>query len=172
LELRQSQARSQADIRLQLAQGRIDYTTGVEYRRQQGINGMGNSLGVFVSAPLPVFNRNQGEILRAQRENQQAEVARKAGETRVLSEVVAAWDQYATSRKLLEDVESRMLTRAKSVLEITEYSYRRGEATLIEYLDAQKAFSEVTQSYNEARTNYALSLYLIDSVAAASLAQP
>ena len=67
-EVRQAQVRNQADLRLQIAQGKIDYTAGVEYRRQQAPTGMGNSLGFFFSAPLPVFNRNQGEIVRAQRE--------------------------------------------------------------------------------------------------------
>jgi len=59
------QARSLADLRLQLAQGKVDYTFGAEYRRQQGVNGRGNLLGLFFSVPLPVFNRNQGEIARA-----------------------------------------------------------------------------------------------------------
>ena len=83
LEVRQTQARNQADLRLQIAQGRIDYSAGMEYRRQQGVNGTGNSLGFFVSAPLPVFNRNQGEILRAQREIGQAAAQIHAQEARV-----------------------------------------------------------------------------------------
>jgi cobalt-zinc-cadmium efflux system outer membrane protein len=57
---RLDQARSQAELRLQLAQGQVDYTAGAEYRRQQGVNGTGNSVGFFFSVTLPVFNRNQG----------------------------------------------------------------------------------------------------------------
>jgi cobalt-zinc-cadmium efflux system outer membrane protein len=34
----------------------------------------------------------------------------------------------------------------------------------VEFLDAQRAFNETAQSYNEARAEYARSLYLIDSV--------
>jgi cobalt-zinc-cadmium efflux system outer membrane protein len=60
-----------------------------------------------------------------------------------------------------------MLTKARDVRQTTEYSYRRGEATLVEFLDAQRAFNEVMQSYNEARANYARSLYGIDSVTGA-----
>src|SRR5262249_49536133 len=65
------QARSQADLRLQVAQGKVDYTFGAEYRRQQGVSGKGNSLGFFISVPVPVFSRNQGEIARAQAEHEQ-----------------------------------------------------------------------------------------------------
>jgi cobalt-zinc-cadmium efflux system outer membrane protein len=166
LEARQTQARNQADLRLQLAQGKIDYTAGMEYRRQQAPSGTGNSLGFFFSFPLPVFNRNQGEIARADREIAQAAAQLRASEARIGGEAVSAWQQYATSRSLLEDIEQRMLSKARDVRQTTEYSYRRGEASLVEFLDAQRAFNDVMQNYNEARANYARSLYLIDSVTA------
>ena len=83
------------------------------------------------------------------------------------NEVTAAWQQYTTSRGLLEDIEKNILAKAKSVRERTDYSYRRGEASLVEFLDAQRSFNEVMQSYNDARASYARSLYSIDSVSAA-----
>lgn len=167
LAVRQSQARNQADLRLQLAQGKIDYTAGVEYRRQQAANAYGNSIGLYFSAPLPVFNRNQGEIVRAQRETEQAAAQIRALSARVENEIAATWQQYTTSRGLLEDIETNMLAKAKSVRERTDYSYRRGEASFIEFLDAQRSFNEVMQSYNDARAGYARSLYLLDSVSSA-----
>ena len=167
LAVRQSQARNQADLRLQLAQGKIDYTAGVEYRRQQAANAYGNSIGLYFSAPLPVFNRNQGEIVRAQRETEQAAAQIRALSARVENEIAATWQQYTTSRGLLEDIETNMLAKAKSVRERTDCSYRRGEASFIEFLDAQRSFNEVMQSYNDARAGYARSLYLLDSVSSA-----
>ena len=38
------------------------------------------------------------------------------------------------------------------------------EATLVEFLDAQRAFNDTIQSYNDARADYARSLYQLDSV--------
>jgi hypothetical protein len=43
------------------------------------------------------------------------------------------------------------------------FVYRRGEASLVELLDAQRAFNDTTQRYNEARAEYERSLYLIDA---------
>ncbi|MCC7236216.1 MAG: TolC family protein [Bryobacterales bacterium] len=169
LAVKQAQARSQADLRLQLAQGRIDYTAGVEYRRQQAANAFGNSIGLFFSAPLPVFNRNQGEIARAGRELDQSGARIRALAARVDNEVDAAWQQYSTARSLLESIEETVLAKAKSVRERTDYSYRRGEASFVEFLDAQRAFNDVMQSYNDARAGYARSLYLIDAATAAAL---
>ena len=166
--IRASQARSQADLRLQIAQGRIDYTVGSEYRRQQGIAGTGNSLGFFFSAPLPVFNRNQGEIERARRESEQNTARLRALDAAIRNQLTSAWQRYESSRALLDQVESTMVDQAQQVRKTTEYSYRRGEATLVEFLDAQRAFNDTMQTYNEARADYARSLYLLDSLAGAA----
>ncbi len=162
--LLKDQARSQADLRLQLAQGKVDFSIGTEYHHQYGY-ALGNALGFFFSVPIPLFNRNQGEIVRAQREEQQIRSRIRALEASIRSEVMVGYQQYATGRALLDKMESGMLDQARRVRDITEYSYRRGEASLVEFLDAQRAFNDTTQSYNEARAEYARTLYLLDSVA-------
>jgi cobalt-zinc-cadmium efflux system outer membrane protein len=170
LQMRQMQARSQADLRLQIAQGKIDYTWGTEVRRQDSLSGRGNMAGFFFSAPLPIFNRNQGEIARATREILQAAAQVKALDATVDTEVGDAWQQDTANRALLAQIESEMLSRARDVRNTMEYSYRRGEATLVEYLDAQRAFNDTMQSYAEARASFARSIYLIESVTGASVA--
>lgn len=160
---RRTAARSQAELRLQIAQGKVDYTVGSEYRRQDGVNGRGNTLGFFVQTNLPLFNRNQGEIERVRRELQQHEARLKQVQAEIRTEVTDAFDQFQTSKTLLHGIETDMLRQAREVREITEYSYRRGEASLIEFLDAQRAFNDTMQSYNEARAEYARSLYLLDA---------
>jgi cobalt-zinc-cadmium efflux system outer membrane protein len=161
--LKRDEARSLADVRLQLAQGKVDYTVGTEYRRQQGLAGKGNSLGVFFSTNIPVFNKNQGEIERARQEQRQIEARMKALTATIQSEVETAHLQYTNALKALERLEGTMLSKAKDVRQITEFAYRRGEATLVELLDAQRAYNETIQSYNEARAEFARSLYLMDS---------
>ncbi|HUS08764.1 MAG TPA: TolC family protein [Bryobacteraceae bacterium] len=163
LAVKRDQARSAADLRLQIAQGKVDYTVGTQYHRQQSPTGTGNSLGVFLSLPIPVFNRNQGEIERARLEEQQLATRVRALSASIASEVETGYEQYATSRNMLDSLEKDMLQQAQDVRKTTEYSYRRGEASLIEFLDAQKAFNDTMQSYHDARADYARSLYLLDS---------
>ena len=160
--LRRDQARSQADIRLQLAQGKIDYTVSAQYHHQYGYSN-GRTMGFFFSIPLPVYNRNQGEVERARREQQQIEARIHALQFSIVNEVRTAYDQYFTARSLLENIETNMLEDARVVRETTAYSYRRGEASLVEFLDAQRAFNDTMQSYNDAKAEYARSLYLIES---------
>jgi cobalt-zinc-cadmium efflux system outer membrane protein len=162
--LRRGSERASADVRLQMAQAKVDYTVGTEYRRQQGVNGKGNSLGFFLSAELPVFNRNQGEIERARQELRQNQARVRALESTIRSEVESAYDEWEASRDLLDGIEAKMLSEAREVREVTDYSYRRGEATLLELLDAQRAFNETMQAFNEARAEHARSLYLLDAV--------
>jgi cobalt-zinc-cadmium efflux system outer membrane protein len=69
--------------------------------------------------------------------------------------------QYASAQASLNSVETDMLTQARDVRDITGYAYRRGEATLIEFLDAQRAFNETMQAWNEARAEYARSVFLV-----------
>ena len=154
-------ARSQAEIRLQLAQGQIDFTIGGEYRRQQGLAGRGNSLGLFFSTPLPLFDRNQGNVARARQEERQADTRVRQLEQVIAGDVDIAAAQYAAAEAALRMVEAEMLAQARDVRAITDYAYRRGEATLIEFLDAQRAFNETMQAWNEARAEYARSVFLV-----------
>lgn len=162
--LRTDQARSAADLRLQLANGKIDYTVSGEYHRQEGADVSGNSYGVFVSAPLPLFNRNQGEIVRARTQQEQLNARVRAVETDISTELTNAYAQYATTHDIVETIEHQMLVQAQEVRTTTEYSYRRGEASFVEFLDAVRAFNDTMQSYNTARAEYARSLYALDAI--------
>lgn len=169
LAQRQEQARSQAELRLQIATGKIDYTVGTEYRRQQAAATKANNVGFFLSMPLPVRNKNQGEIERARREQDQISLLIRSLEQAVDSEVDTAYEQYLTAKTLLETFENTMLQQAQDVRRISEYSYTRGEASIVEFLDAQRAFNDTMQGYNEARAVFARQLYQLDSVSGKSV---
>jgi cobalt-zinc-cadmium efflux system outer membrane protein len=164
---RRDQARSAADARLQIAQGKIDYTISGEIHRQhQPVPSdlTGNLFGIYASVPIPIFNRNQGEIERARQEEKQTAARVTALEADVLNEVDAAYQQYSAAHDIVGTIEQQMLQRARDVRGATEYSYRRGEASFVEFLDAVRAFNDTMQSYNEARADYARSLYALDSI--------
>jgi outer membrane protein, heavy metal efflux system len=167
--LQSDRARAAADVRLQIAQGKVDYTVSGEYHRQRGPHDVaGNQYGLYVSAPLPVFSRNQGEVERARQEERQAVARVAALEADVVSEVQAAYEAYAAARDVVTAIEGQMLSQARNVRATTEYSYRRGEASFVEFLDAVRAFNDTMQSYNEARADYARSLYALEALSGGS----
>ena len=168
LALQRDAARSEAELRLQLAQGKVDYVIGTEYRRQQGLAGTGNSLGIFFSSNLPVFNRNQGEIERARQERSQAEARIRAIQATIENEVETAWLQYQTARGSLHRVEENMLAKATDVRQIMDRAYRRGAASFLDFLDAQRAYNDTVQIRNAALGDFAKSLYAIDAATGAN----
>ncbi|PYQ98661.1 MAG: hypothetical protein DMF96_10015 [Acidobacteria bacterium] len=137
--LRTDRARSVADLRLQLANGKVDYTVAGEYHRQEGSVIRGSSYAFYFSTPLPLFND-------------------------ISHEVASAYAEYSLARGLVDTIETQMLAPARDVRATTEYAYRRGEATFVELLDAQRAFNETMRSYHEARAQYAQSLYALDAL--------
>ena len=148
------QARTQADLRLQVAQGKVDYVLGSEYRRQQGVNGKGNLLGLFFSVPLPVFNRNQGEIARAQAEGDKATRTATAIETNVAGEVASAYEAFDSSRQLLIEIERDLLEPTTAARAGTTYMYQAGATSLLDVLDAQRAYNDTMETYYTAQAAY------------------
>jgi cobalt-zinc-cadmium efflux system outer membrane protein len=171
LALRQDLARARAEVQSQLAQAKVDPTVGTEYRRQQGVNGLGNSMGLFLEIPLPVFQRNQGEIERARQEQRQAELRIRQMEAAVVGEVDVAYEQAAAALELLRNIEGEMMAQAQEVRRVTEFSYRRGHVTLLELLDAQQAYNETVLAFIEARAAYARALYGLDAAAGRTVTQ-
>jgi cobalt-zinc-cadmium efflux system outer membrane protein len=152
--LQNDEARTQSDLRLQIAQGRVDYTLGAEYRRQQGVNGTGNSVGFFLGVPLPIFNRNQGEIARADAEHHKAGRSLAALETSVAGEVASAYQEFESARTLLGDMERDLLQPAAEARAGTAYVYQAGATSLLDVLDAQRAFNETMDTYYTAQAAY------------------
>ena len=161
---RLDQARSQSELRLQLANGKVDYTAGAEYRRQQGINGTGNSVGFFFSVPLPVFNRNQGEIARVTSEEVQLQRQIDALQSQVSGEVTGAYREYETARQLIGDIESDLLGLSQEARNTTTYVYQAGAGSLLDVLDAQRAFNDTMSSYYTAQADYRRAVSRLASV--------
>ncbi len=161
--LRMDGERAQAEVRLQLAQARPDYTLGAEYRRQQ-VNAKANTLTFTVNVPLPLFDRNQGEIARSRQEQIQARLRVQARQLTVAAEVEDASSRLQAAQQLLATIEGKLLGDAREARDITDFAYRNGEATLLELLDAQRAFNQTIQAYNDTRAEYAQSLYLLEAV--------
>ncbi|MCS6954020.1 MAG: TolC family protein [Bryobacterales bacterium] len=164
--LRRELRRAEAEVEFQQALARPNLDLGVAHHKQFVGSLPGQSLSLRLEVPLPLWNRNQGEIERALRERDQAAARLRALEQQIRSEVAWAWEQHQTARQLLESMEVEMIGQARRVRDIIEFSYRRGEASFLDLLDAQRTFWETMQAYNEARVEYARTLYLLDAIVA------
>lgn len=163
LALAAAENRADADIQLQRALGWIDLNAGVQFHHQYGYAD-GSSLGFFLGLPIPLFDRNQGEIQRSRSTKMQAQAQLSAFRASVVREVAGAFATYEAARQLLEAIESGMTAEAREVRDASEYAYRRGEISFVEFLDAQRAFNQTMGSYQQALAGYALALYRLEYV--------
>jgi cobalt-zinc-cadmium efflux system outer membrane protein len=164
--LRRDLRRAESEFRLQRAGAWPDVDAGLSHHKQYVNPFRGQTAGFRFEIPLPMYNRNQGEIERARQEREQAAARIRALEAEIRAQVASAWQQYLTARELLESMERDLIGSARRVRETIEFSYRRGEASFIDLLDAQRTFNETMQGYNESRAEYARTLYLLDAIAA------
>jgi cobalt-zinc-cadmium efflux system outer membrane protein len=140
----QSIEKSRIDNRLAWADGSTDPTFGVDFARNPPIPVY---LGVSVSIPLRIFDRNQGEKERTRLDIARNERLRDATEAQVFSDVDSAYATIDSNLILLRAYKAKYLRRAMQVRDTVLFSYQNGGASLLDFLQAQ-------QEYRSIRVNY------------------
>jgi len=145
-------ARSQYE--LQRAIGKQDVTVQGNYSHVNGINAA-NFLG---SIPLPIFNRNQGEIARTRIAITQAQEQEKATYGQALTDVRDAYEGLRVSDRIVQLYRSGYLEVAQKDRDIAEYAYQRGAVSLLDFLDAERNYRATQLAYRQALASYLLAL--------------
>ena len=105
---------------------------------------------VGLSMPLPLFDRNQGNVLAASRRADQARDLRNAAELRLRSEVQQAYQQWRTAQGAISGFEGGLLASADTALESTTRGFQMGKFGFIDVLDAQRTLIDVRSRYLQA----------------------
>jgi len=117
-----------------------------------------NTGAFFFNIQLPIFDRNQGEIARTRyviTQNQEL-----AGETaqQVLTDVVDAYSALRTSEQIVQLYQGGYVDQAKKSRDISEYAYKRGAASLLDYLDSERTYRANQLAYRQALATYMTAL--------------
>lgn len=118
-----------------------------------------------ISIPLKFSNRNKGELKAAEYSVQQADVLYKQTELQIQIEVRKAWFNYLTTQKQVRQFNTGLLADAQRLLDGKVYSYKRGETSLLEVLNAQRTYNETQLNYYETLYNYAAALVELEKAA-------
>jgi len=143
-----------SQVALAKANGKVDVTAGVTYSHVSD----DNLLGASFSVPLPVFDRNQGEIARTRFAVTQAQEAAEVASEQVLTDVRNNYEAFLTNKEIIELYASGYLKQAQDSRDISEYAYKRGAASLLDFLDAERSYRTVQLSYRQALANYLTSV--------------
>jgi cobalt-zinc-cadmium efflux system outer membrane protein len=132
-----------------------DWTWATDYTYQSiGPNGTGNAVGFSLSFDLPVHDRNQGEIARSQAAARQAVETESSTQVGVQTDVLNAYSGFQTNEQIVALYESGYLDQATQSRDITTYAYRRGAATVLDVLDAERSYRAVELGYRQALAAY------------------
>jgi cobalt-zinc-cadmium efflux system outer membrane protein len=125
---------------------------------------------LFGQIQLPIFDRNQGEISRAGFAVTQAQEQAKFASGQVLTDVRDAFETLHTNDKVIDLYRSGYLNQAQQSRDISEYAYRHGAASLLDFLDAERSYRATQLGYRQALASYLLALeQLRESVGTRSL---
>src|SRR5580698_4687021 len=139
---------------LQKAIGKRDVTAQASYSHVS----YSNSISLFGQIQLPVFDRNQGEIARAGFAITQAQEQEKFANGQVLTDVRDAFENLRTNDQVVGLYRSGYLDQAQQSRDISEYAYRRGAASLLDFLDAERSYRATQLAYRQALASYLLAL--------------
>ena len=143
-----------SQISLAKADAKVDFNASASYSHVSGAS----STSLFFNVPLPFFNRNQGEIARTKFALTQAELTARAAEDTVLTDVTNAYEAASSNQDVVKLYLSGYLKQAQDSLDISQYAYKGGAATLLDFLDAERSYRSTQLAYRQAVANYMLSL--------------
>jgi cobalt-zinc-cadmium efflux system outer membrane protein len=138
----QAIAKAETDHKLAVANGSTDPTFGLDIARNPPISAY---FGVNVSIPLRIFDKNQGEKARTEIDIKHAERMRDVTQAQVFSDVDSAYVMLVSNVNLLRPYQGAdgYLQRATRVRDDIAFSYQRGQASLVDFLDSQRDYRAI-----------------------------
>ncbi len=141
----QSVDKAVTDHKLAIANGSTDPTFSMDAARNPP--GLDAYIGFSISIPLRIFDRNQGEKARTELDITKNQRQQAASQAQVFSDVDTAFETVQSTLNLLKPYKTEYLTTAEEVRDTVSFAYKRGGATLLDYLDAEKSYRDVHLAY-------------------------
>ena len=141
--------KARTDHQLAVSNGSTDPTFDVWYTYNPSFNNPfdKHTIGASVSIPLRIFDRNQGEKIRTLLDIGLNERQRDATQAQVFSDIDTAYANLESNLILLRPYKEKYLDQAVRVRDTVTYSYQRGGASLLDFLNAESDYRSVQQNY-------------------------
>jgi len=175
--LEAEKGRGDADIILARAEGVPNLTAGLFYTHDRTTDATGtgeenvrdNLLGIRLSMPIPVFDRNQAGVQEARAKKSSSESRLLASSRNIETEVETAYASYQNSEKVLSLYKRDIIPQLEENLKLTQEAYRLGEVGILAVIQEQKNFFDVTDGYLTALWNRQTALVKLETAVAAEL---
>jgi len=145
---------AQSQLNLAKANGKQDLDVTFDFSHVSAAS----SGSFFFNIPLPVFNRNQGEIARTRFALTQSQFTSTAARDTVFTDVRNAFEGLNSNQEIVTLYQSGYLQQAQESRDISEFAYKQGAAALLDYLDAERSYRATQLAYRQALAAYMVSL--------------
>lgn len=145
---------AESQIRLAKANSKVDVTGTYNVDHVAGET----TASIFASFPLAIFDRNQGEIARTKYALTQSQEQQQSASDAVLSDVSNAYEMVKSNDEVVQLYTSGYLKQAQDSRDISEYAYKRGAASLLDFLDAERSYRATQMGYRQALASYMTAL--------------
>jgi cobalt-zinc-cadmium efflux system outer membrane protein len=145
---------AQSQYSLAKANGKRDLTAMFDYTHVSSTN----NAGLTLSIEIPVFDKNQGEIARTNYAIGQAQETKTAAQETVMTDVANAYEAFRIGDQVTQLYLSGYLKQAQDSRDISEYAYKRGAASLLDFLDAERSYRATQLAYRQALATYMLAI--------------
>jgi outer membrane protein, heavy metal efflux system len=125
-----------------------------QYHREAG----DESMTAGLSVPVPIWYRRQGEISTAMGAHHRAQAERIRAQHELEQVVTQYFQELQTAQRQIQVFEKGLLFQAKEALDIAQFSFRNGVASLLEVIDAQRVYRQTLLEFAQARADYSLAL--------------
>jgi cobalt-zinc-cadmium efflux system outer membrane protein len=147
---------SQAQLRLQKAMRIPDPTISLGYEHEPPGGGPpADTMNFGVSFPLPLWNRNGGNIKAAQAAVEQSEVALGKVRAQAAADIANADVEYHEARARWQRYQEQIRPKSSGVREAVAYAYEKGGASLVDLLDAERTDNDVRLATAQAMSDTA-----------------
>jgi cobalt-zinc-cadmium efflux system outer membrane protein len=167
LSFRLGVIRSEADVKLAKANALSDvYVLYQPYTLQNNAPyGLRSQISwaLGVTVPLPIYNRNQGGILRAKLNVTQTQIQLADLERQVKIDVEKAVQEYDVTKRLVTELITQVVPEARSVRDSAFRRWQQGQTSLLEYFQAQLDYNDVIKQYLDTSVRHRLSMLSLNT---------
>jgi cobalt-zinc-cadmium efflux system outer membrane protein len=121
------------------------------------------SWALGVTVPVPIYNRNQGGILRANQNVTQMEISAAGLERRIATEVAVAARECAVSAALVKHFEETVLPAARAMLDDSLRLFVSGEQNALAYFNVQREYNQAVRQYRDALVRHRRSMLALNT---------
>lgn len=140
---------SKTNHKLAVSNGSTDPTYSAWYTYNPSFNNPNDqqTLGLSVSIPLRIFDRNQGEKKRTLIDIDRSQKTADAAQAQVFGDVDSSYEQLRSNIALLKPYKEKYRDQATRVRDTVTFSYEHGGASLMDFLNAQSDYRVVQLAY-------------------------